>query len=71
MNSRRRARSCRCSLASYKIVELLPDAGSQGVRAVAFSQDGRLVAAGDGNGRTYLSDVSHIGIQAFLAAARR
>jgi len=59
------------ALTSYKIVEVLADAGSQGVRAVAFSQNGRLVAAGDGNGRTYLSDVSHIGIQAFLTAASR
>ena len=35
-----------------------PASGSQGVGAVAFSPDGRLLAAGDTNGTTYLWRVS-------------
>jgi WD40 repeat protein len=35
-----------------------PASGSQGVGAVTFSPDGRLVAAGDTNGTTYLWRVS-------------
>jgi hypothetical protein len=58
-------------LALHKVVELLPDPGSQGVRAVAFSRNGRLLAAGDGDGQTYLSDVTDVGIKARLTAARQ
>jgi len=38
------------------LMATLSDAGSQGVRAVAFGPDGTIVAAGDFNGRIYLWD---------------
>ena len=36
----------------------LADSGSKGVNSVAFSPDGKIVAAGDGNGRAYLWNVA-------------
>ena len=54
------------SLAKDEIVELLPVPGSGALRAEAMSPDSRRVAAGDVNGKIYISDSTHIGINVVL-----
>jgi WD40 repeat protein len=54
------------SLAKDRIVELLPLRGSGALRAVTMSPDTRRVAAGDVNGKIYISDSTHIGINVVL-----
>jgi DNA-binding beta-propeller fold protein YncE len=44
--------------ARHALVATLADPASQVVYAVAFSPDGRVLAAADGNGRAYLCDVA-------------
>jgi len=45
----------------------LPVPGSRGVRSVAFSPDGKFLAAGDGNGHVYVWQVSTLGFAGSLA----
>ena len=41
-----------------KLIATLPDPGTKGVNSVAFSPDGKTLAAGDANGNTYVWDVA-------------
>ena len=41
-----------------KLIAALPDPGTKGVISVAFSPDGRTLAAGDANGKAYVWDVT-------------
>jgi WD40 repeat protein len=52
----------------YRVVEFLPVHPARGIRAVAFSLDGRRVAAGAANGTIYLADTTRIGIDAAFTA---
>jgi WD40 repeat protein len=50
------------ALSLAKVVEFLPTQRARGIRATAFSLDGRRVAAGAADGTIYVADTSRIGI---------
>jgi len=68
--SRRRREASRALSLRPVLTATLTQQGSQGVNGVAFSPDGGLLAAADGNGRTYLWDVANGRLAGTLADAR-